>query len=137
MNSISSFPFLIEFQIFNPSHALTDEQKKIKLSLEEDLENILKQAIKDIPEYKYLLRCEPAISSLDEKKQIRFDIYNYVYMTKKSEHSIYLNQYQSTEYLSADELYHVSKNIQVALEGYLGYSINKPIISIDISYLNK
>ena len=72
-------PFKIKFAIFDESKTLTKKQIEIMKSLldvfDDDYDNvlkkILKQSISDLPNYKFLSRMEPAISTIDEKTQLR------------------------------------------------------------------
>jgi hypothetical protein len=66
--------FSIDFQIFNIHKTLSEKDEIIKHNLiNSDLHNILIEAAENIPGWKYLKRNEPAISSSDEKKQLRLD----------------------------------------------------------------
>lgn len=127
---------MIEFTIFDTNLSLNKEKTNIKIKLAEDMHDILKNAISDLPEYKYLERCEAAISSDDEKKQIRFyDYTTYMYGDLNSDHKIYFTQSHAIEYLTASELYIISKKIKKSLESYLGYSIYGPRLLVDVKCL--
>jgi hypothetical protein len=140
--------FSIDFQIFNPLKSLSQKDKNLKLKLiREDLHNILIDAVENIPGWKYLKRNEPAISSLDEQKQLRLD-QSLIYYTlgqehlwkPRYEHSIILNQAHAIDnsLLTIDELKLIANKIQNRLEAYLGYGINKKLFcEIDVESDNE
>ena len=78
--------FSIDFQVFNIHKPLSENDKIIKYNLiNSDFHDILIEAAENIPGWKYLKRAEPAISSLDEKKQLRLD-QSQIYYTKGQTH---------------------------------------------------
>ena len=78
--------FSIDFQVFNIHKPLSKKDKIIKHNLiNGDLHDILIEAVENIPGWKYLKHTEPAISSLDEKKQLRLD-QSQIYYTKGQTH---------------------------------------------------
>ena len=140
--------FSIDFQVFNPLKPLSKKDKIIKHNLiNDDLHNILIESVENIPGWKYLKRCEPAISSSDEKKQLRLD-QSQIYYTKgqkhlwkpRYDHSIILNQdhVKDDSLLTIDELKLISNKIQNRLESYLGYGIFKKLFcEIDVESDNE
>jgi hypothetical protein len=140
--------FSIDFQVFNIHKPLSENDKIIKHNLiNGDLHDILIEAVENIPGWKYLKRVEPAISSLDEKKQLRLD-QSQIYYTKgqkhlwepRYEHSIILNQDHAKDdsLLTIDELKLIANKIQNRLESYLGYGIFKKLFcEIDVESDNE
>ena len=140
--------FSIDFQVFNIHKPLSKKDKIIKHNLiNGDLHDILIEAVENIPGWKYLKRDEPAISSLDEKKQLRLD-QSQIYYTLGQEHlwkprydhSIILTQShtKSDDLLTIDELKLIANKIQNRLEAHLGYGIFKKLFcEIDVDSDNE
>jgi hypothetical protein len=140
--------FSIDFQVFNIHKTLSKKDEVIKHNLiNGDLHDILIEAVENIPGWKYLKRTEPAISSLDEKKQLRLD-QSQIYYTKgqkhlwkpRYDHSIILNQDHVTDdyLLTIDELKLIANKIQNRLEAYLSYGIFKKLFcEIDVESDNE
>jgi hypothetical protein len=128
-----NLPFNIKFVIFDENNDLTRDQKGIRIKLvDNDIEKILKYAISTLNEYKFLDRVEPAISSIDEKKQLRLEL---EFDRQRSKpHSLIFHQRQSVECLSIEELKIISNKIKNEIEEYLHYGIDT-IIFIDIDDL--
>lgn len=131
-------PFSIKFQIFYHS-SITENDLRTRQELCQELHTILKNIISDSPDkYKYLNRCEPAISSLDEKKQLRMCEQSYLNPIKEEAKYIEFNQSQSYgEYFSLQEIKMFSQKIKEELDKYLldnsfFYRINDPIIYYEI-----
>jgi hypothetical protein len=129
--------FNIDFQVFNIHKPLSEKDKIIKHNLiNGDLHDILIEAVENIPGWKYLKRSEPAISSLDEKKQLRLDE-SQIFYTKgqkhlwkpRYDHSIILTQNHviNDNLLTIDELKLIANKIQNRLEAHLGYGIFKKL----------
>ena len=125
-NMTMNIPFNIKFTIFNKNKPLTKQQIEIIKSLvdgfDNDLKKILKHSISDLPDYKLLNRCEPAISTIDETKQLRFTWGQ----PNTYKHSLYFNQCHSLckEYFSIEELKNISNRIKTELEEYLHHEID-------------
>jgi hypothetical protein len=140
--------FSIDFQVFNIHKPLSKKDEVIKHNLiNGDLHDILMEAVENIPGWKYLKRDEPAISSLDEMKQLRLD-QSQIYYTKgqkhlykpRYDHSIILNQDHAKDdsLLTIDELKLIANKIQNRLESYLGYGIFKKLFcEIDVESDNE
>ena len=126
--------FNIKFTIFDENQPLTKKQIQIRNNLSnDDMKQILKNAIIGLNDYKFLDRVEPSIVSIDETKQLRLswsqsDQYKY---------SLYFNQHHSSckEYLSIEELKNISNRIKNELEEYLHYEIGMPILYIELDDL--
>lgn len=58
-----------------------------------------------------------------------------MYGDLNSDHKIYFTQSHAVEYLTASELYKISKKIKKSLESYLGYTIYGPRILVDVKCL--
>jgi hypothetical protein len=141
-----NIPFNIKFTIFDVNNSLTKKQIKIRnnllnRSIDNDMKNILKKAISELNNIKFLDRVEPAICSNDEKKQLRISlsliIKDFTSISKKYHHSIHFNQKHSqcNEYFSIEELKSISNSIKNELENYLQYEINAPILYIELDDL--
>jgi hypothetical protein len=135
--------FNIDFQVFNIHKPLSEKDKIIKHNLiNYDLHDILIEAVENIPGWKYLKRSEPAISSLDEKKQLRLDESQIFYTLGQKhlwkpryDHSIILiqNHVINDNLLTIDELKLIANKIQNRLEAHLGYGIFKKLFcEIDV-----
>jgi hypothetical protein len=126
--------FNIKFTIFDENQPLTKKQIQIRNNLSnDDMKQILKNAIIGLNDYKFLDRVEPSISSIDETKQLRLawsqsDQYKY---------SLYFNQRHSCckEYFSIEELKNISNRIKNELDEYLHYDIGMPILYIELDDL--
>jgi len=122
-------PFNVKFTIFDENKALTQEQTELRNilidmnNIDNDIKKILKNAISSLNEYKFLDRIEPAISSINEKKQFRLSFDSF---TGVNQHSLIFNQHHSQckEYFSIEELKIVSNNIKNELEEFLHYEID-------------
>ena len=97
----------------------------------------MKELFENDEKYKWLNRAEPAISSFDEKKQLRLSFDTPHEKCKKYQHSIHFNQYHSTvnEYFTMEELKYITDKIKLGLEEYLHYEIDNPIIYIETDEL--
>ena len=138
-----NIPFNIKFTIFDENNSLSKKQIKIRnnllnRSIDNDMKNILKKAISELNNIKFLDRVEPAICSNDEKKQLRISlsliIKDFTSISKKYHHSIHFNQKHSqcNEYFSIEELKSISNSIKNELENYLQYEIDAPILYIEL-----
>ena len=134
---MANMRFNIKFTIFSGNKGPTKEQIKIIIAnltdennFDNDLKKILKYSIADLTNYKFLDRCEPAISSIDERKQLRLTWMR----PNKYQHSLHFNQLhsQSKEYFSIEELKIVANRIKTELEEYLQLEIDTPILYIAI-----
>ena len=130
----------IKFSIFSGNKGQTKEQIKIIIAkltdesnFDNDLKKILKRSIAGLTDYKFLDRYEPAISSFDERKQIRLTWRG----PNKYEHSLHFNQLhsQSKEYFSIDELKTITNRIKTELEEYLMFEIDTPILYVAVDEL--
>lgn len=132
---MNNIPFNIKFTIFDESKTLSTKQIKIMKSLvdDNDLKEILKHAISDFPDYKFLNRCEPAISTIDEKKQLR---YSWI-QPNTYKHSLHFNQYHSTckEYFTIEEIKTISNRVKTELEEYLHFEIDTPLLYLEVDAL--
>jgi hypothetical protein len=97
---------------------------------------IIKYAIQDLPNLKYLERCEPGFSTLDEKKQLRVDMYDILSIEYNK--SIYDdsrdNGMNSITFLNhgeesfdLTELKVITKKLANEIEEYLHYGIESII----------
>ena len=129
--------FNVKLSIFKETNGLLKEQIKIIIqNLMDDndiLKQILKNSIKDLTDYKFLDRSEPAISSIDETKQLRLTRKR----PNKYEHSLCFNQLHShsKEYFSMEELNTIANRIKTELEEYLQIEIDTPILYIAVDEL--
>ena len=129
-----NIPFKIKFTIFDENTPLTKQQieimKNLVYAFDNDLKKILTHSIADLHDFKFLDRCEPAISNIDETKQLRLTWIN----TYK--HSLHFNQCHSlcTEYFSIEELKNISNRIKTELEEYLHHEIDT-VLYIDVDSL--
>ena len=124
-----NIPFNIKFTIFNEVKPLTKKQIQIKNKLidmnnkDNDMKKILKYAISELNDYKFLDRIEPSISNIDETKQLRMSLHH-CFNRKEYQHSLIFDQYQGKEYFSIEELKIITKSIKNELEEYLHYEID-------------
>jgi hypothetical protein len=131
-------PFKIKFAIFDESKTLTKKQIEIMKSLldvfDDDYDNvlkkILKQSISDLPNYKFLSRMEPAISTIDEKTQLR---HTWI-QPNTYKHSLHFNQCHSSceKYFTIEELKTISNRIKTNLEEYLHFEILEVVIYLEV-----
>jgi hypothetical protein len=93
---IHSISYCVKFMLFY-SIPLTDKQNELRYLLchNDDLKKILKASINKIGNLKFLDRTEPAISSLDERKQLRMCMTSMMDQNKQESNMIIFNQYQS------------------------------------------
>ena len=132
--NIMNQSFHIKFVIFDENKDLTNKQKKLRMKLIEfDMRKILEYAISDLNEYKILDRTEPAISSIDEKKQLRLEL-EFDTPTRAKQHSLIFSQNYSHDFFTIEEIKIVSKNIKNEIEEYLHYEIDT-IIFIELDEL--
>lgn len=135
-----NYPFCVEFTIFDENLPITKKQMATKDKLvttnhpQNDLKRLLQLAVVDSPDIKFLDRLEPAVSSLDEKKQLRM----YLFENKQNryQHSIHFTQQQSQckEYFSLEELKDIATRVRRELQDYLGYEIDV-LIYVDLENL--
>jgi hypothetical protein len=131
-------PFQIEFEIFDKTKSLNDKQLSIRNELVYGIamKNIIKKVVTliDDKQFKLLDRHEAAISSVDEQKQLRLS--NHCSRTARY-HSIYFHQKHSGSKMNftEGELLVIVKAMTHCLEGFLGYSICVPKLSIDLNDL--
>lgn len=133
-----NYPFNIEFVIFDENKEITKNQTKLKKKLIwDDLRDIIKEIFNNDNNYKWLDRIEAAVSSNDEKRQLRLPICTSKIECKKYQHSIHFNQNHtaSKEYFTMEELKYISGKIKNGLEVFLHYEINEPIIYINVDEL--
>ena len=126
--------FNIKFTIFDENLPLTKKQIQLRNNLsDDDMKQILKNAIIGLNDYKFLDRVEPSISSIDEKKQLRLTMSP----SDQYKYSLYFNQRHSSckEYFSIEELKNISNRIKNELEEYLHYEIGMPILYIELDDL--
>ena len=129
-----NYSFSVKFKIFY-YYPLTKKDLNLRQKLCEDFHSILKTIVIDFSDkYKYLERCEPSISSLDEKKQLRMDFTSMLNQDKTQSCYLEFNQRQSYgEYFSMEELKLICQRIKQELEEkYLSYEIEEPILFIHI-----
>lgn len=128
-----NYSFSVKFKIFY-SYPLTKKELNLRQKLCEDFHSILKTIVADLSDkYKYLERCEPSISSLDEKKQLRMDFSSMFNQDNTESCYIRFDQKHSCckEYFSLEELKVLCQRIKKELEeNYLPYEINEPILFI-------
>ena len=135
-NMTMNIPFNIKFTIFDENKPLTKPQIVIMQNLvdafDNDLKKILKYSITDLPDFKFLDRCEPAISNIDETKQLRLTWTH----QNTYKHSLHFNQCHElcTEYFSIEELKNISNRIKTELEEYLHHEIYT-VLYVDVDSL--
>lgn len=133
-----NYKFKVEFAIFDKERRLSETQLNLRKSLmrKRILNDILKNEFKNDENYKYLDRSEASISSIDETKQLRLQLDNYIGQTRY-EHSLHFHQNHScsSSFFTFEELKYISYKIKNALEVYLKYEIDEPIIYIAIDDL--
>ena len=116
-----NFPFYVKFVIFDQHKNVTKEQQNIKKQLHEDLNEIFKNTFndKDDDNLKFLDRCEAAVSSINEIKQLR--LCNWFNKVDIHPHSIVFHQLHchNEEYFTIEELKYISHKIKHELELYL------------------
>ena len=125
-----NIPFNIKFTIFNEVKPLTKKQIQIKNKLidmnnkDNDMKKILKYAITELNDYKFLDRVEPSISNIDETKQLRMSLQQVLNSKDEYPQSLIFIQNQGKEYFSIEELKIITKSIKNELEEYLHYEID-------------
>jgi hypothetical protein len=125
-----NIPFNVKFTIFNEVKPLTEKQKQIKNKLidmnnkDNDMKKILKYAITELNDYKFLDRVEPSISNIDETKQLRLSLQQHLNSNDEYQHSLIFIQNKCKEYFSIEELKIITKSIKNELEEYLHYEID-------------
>jgi len=127
-----NYSFSVKFKIFY-HYPLTTKELKLREILCEDFHTILKTIVEDFSDkYKYLERCEPSISSLDEKKQLRMDFCSMLNQDETQSCYLIFDQKQSHgEYFSLEELKVICQRIKQQLEeNYLPYDIQEPMLFI-------
>ena len=116
--------FHIKFDMFDETKPLAMKQNKIieKMTsskiIDNDLKKILKYAINELDNYKFLDRLEPAISSIDEKKQLRCS----TNLGAVKKHYLIFSQ-RGESIIPIEELKIIGKKIQNEIEEYLHYSV--------------
>ena len=123
-----NYPFKIKFTIFDENKVVS-EQKQISKQyiMDYGLTDIIKSSFNNDDNLKFLDRCEPSISSIDETKQLRLG--NYVDWTS---HYLHFNQSHSDDNFTIEELIYISNKIKNGLEELLHYEIDEPIIYIRV-----
>ena len=125
------YPFSVKFKIFNNCQ-LSIEQQKIREKLCDDFHLILKNSINEYSNtYKYLERCEPSISSIDENKQLRMCFNSFMNTNKDLTQYIIFTQNEGNENFSLEEIKVICQQIKQEIEEYLHYGIDA-FIYIDI-----
>ena len=125
-----NIPFNVKFTIFNEVKPLTKKQIQIKNKLidmnnkDNDMKKILKYAITELNDYKFLDRVEPSISNIDETKQLRMSLQQVLNSKDEYPHSLIFIQNQGKDYFSIEELKIITKSIKNELEEYLHYEID-------------
>lgn len=120
---MSNIPFNIRFS-FVGNNPLTEK-------LYDNIDKIIKHAIDNLPELILLDRCEPSISSLNEKKQLRLSM-NCVINNKLQEHKLIFIQH-GVEYFDLWELRTIADAIKSEIEECLLCTVDDPEIFICIS----
>jgi hypothetical protein len=128
-----NYSFSVKFKIFY-HYPLTTKELKLRENLCEDFHTILKTIVTDLTNIKYLERCEPSISSLDEKKQLRMDFCSMLNQDETQSCYLIFDQNKSHgEYFSLEELKVICQRIKQELEeNYLPYEIQEPLLFIHI-----
>lgn len=100
-----NYSFSVKFKIFY-SYPLTKKELNMRERICEDFHSILKTIVSEFSDkYKYLERCEPSISSLDEKKQLRMSFTSMLNQDTTESCYLVFDQKQSYgEYFSLEEL---------------------------------
>jgi hypothetical protein len=127
-----NYSFSVKFKIFY-SYPLTKKDLNLREKLCEEFHNIFKTIVTEFSDkYKYLERCEPSISSLDERKQLRMDFTSMLNQDKTQSCYLIFDQKQSYgEYFSLEELKTICQRIKQELEeNYLPYEIQEPMLFI-------
>ena len=91
------------------------------------LKALIESSFNNDDNFQFLYRCEPAISSIDETKQLRLE--NYVNCTS---HYLHFDQSHSDDNFTIEELIYISNKIKNGLEELLHYEIDEPIIYIGV-----
>ena len=128
-----NYSFSIKFKIFN-EYSLSTKQEKIRKQLCNDFHLILKNSIAELNDkYKYLVRCEPSICSIDEKKQLRMCLNSFMNANTESQY-IFFNQMNGIEFFTLQDMKLICKKIKQEIEEYLHYEI-EAYLYIDIEDL--
>lgn len=120
--------FGLKFTIFFDDHSKTKEKlmkewKMYDKLLHGDLKKILENL--DLENIKLLDRYEPAISNLDETKQLRLDLSLFNSEKENKNKMIFTQGHSSSrESFTIDELKIICKKISKKLNEYLGYSVD-------------
>jgi len=112
----------IRFTLCNPSQ---EADLKTKENLQDNMKSLLKTTITKLQQpanWKYLDRCEPAISSLDEKKQLRLRP-NWTPQKKTEDYYIFFDDLYGEERLTRNEMEQLGRYLKVIVEDHLGYGI--------------
>ncbi|AYV83110.1 MAG: hypothetical protein Hyperionvirus4_75 [Hyperionvirus sp.] len=118
--------FDIRFRLFSRSIIITDKHIQIKKDL---YKNHLKEIFRklNLNDIKFLDRTEPAISTLDENKQLRLVVAEYLQPHMFNKYNMILRNYGKDSF-DIDELKYISNQIRHHLEKYLGYGIQTSLI---------
>ena len=97
-----------------------------------DLKQVIEEEKDFLPsQFKIIDRCEPSITSIDEKKQLRMvQLYNYTPIKYRND-SIYFAQHQGKVMFSLQELKELSNFLKRCIEMCLNYEIDEPIFMFD------
>lgn len=86
-----------------------------------DFVKVLANAIKDLPQYALMERAEPAVSTLDEKKQLRMPM---VDVLARQPRPLRLMQHQTFVAFEYSELQVLGARIKIELAEYLHSSVD-------------
>lgn len=133
---VSSVPFRVEFVIiYNYQYkSLTVKQKQMKyqMLMGNILHDIFKTIFQNDARFKYLERSEPAISSLDETKQLRL-VFDTLHLESwRHQRSLHFHQSNGSQYMSMEELTYVTYKMKKGLEEFLHYEIDEPILYVHL-----
>ena len=121
---------IIELWICDPR----DVDKSIMRIVEVNFREIIGEALKSLPGYKHLDRCEPSFASIDEKKQLRLCQTYAHWSIEKKPYALQLHQGECEpgSYFTLEELVVIGEALRKAAEKYVGYGIFcKIVCSID------
>jgi len=126
-----NLPFKIKIVIYNgklQEEKLSKKQKEMTHSFYcyEIVTDIIKELFKINSKYKFI-NSTHAISSIDEKKQLRF-IYDIDH--QKKIHTIHFNQFCESSF-KMEELKYISEIIHINLQKDMECILEKPIIYLD------
>ena len=69
-----NYPFKIKFTIFDENKVVSKKKQKLKQNIMDyGLKDLIKSSFNNDDNFQFLNRCEPAISSIDENKQLRLE----------------------------------------------------------------